>query len=95
MADTSRDITQKIWRDICASSFVIAICDEKNPNVYYEIGLAHALGKPVFLCASDADQFTFDVRGVVYSIYDVSKGLKGLESDLDKFIDNLKTTTRS
>jgi len=90
LKDPRLDIPQKIWRDIWRSSFVVAVCDGKNPNVYYEIGLAHAIGKPVFLCASSRDHFTFDVNGIQYFVYDHSNGL---ESALGEFIENLRTNT--
>jgi nucleoside 2-deoxyribosyltransferase len=40
------------------------ICDltGRNPNVYYELGFAHALGKPAILLTQCLIDVTFDVR---------------------------------
>jgi hypothetical protein len=40
---------EKVWTDICAARLVLADCTNRNPNVFYEIGLAHAIGKKVVL----------------------------------------------
>ncbi|MDB6112874.1 MAG: hypothetical protein JWR69_4624 [Pedosphaera sp.] len=85
LKDTSLDIPHKIWSDLWRSSFMIAICDGMNPNVYYEIGLAHAIGKPVFLCAKARDQFSFDVGGIANCAYDS----ESLEEQLIKFINDI------
>ena len=42
-------ITERIWRYINESEFLIALCVGANANVYYEVGVAHTLGKPVLL----------------------------------------------
>ena len=42
-------ITENIWRHINESQFIIALCVGANPNVYYEVGVADTLGKPVLL----------------------------------------------
>jgi len=36
----------------------------KNPNVFYELGLAHALAKPVILIAETLDDIPFDLRAL-------------------------------
>lgn len=43
------NLTKNILRSIIESSIIIAVLDGKNPNVTYEVGIAHALGKPVIL----------------------------------------------
>jgi nucleoside 2-deoxyribosyltransferase len=42
-------LNEKLQADIQAADVVIADCSGKNPNVFYEIGVAHALLKPVVL----------------------------------------------
>ena len=42
-----------------------------NPNVYYEIGLATALGKPVFVFKQRGVQLPADFGGIHYSEYDL------------------------
>ncbi len=62
---TGRDVLIKIWRLIAATPISIAVCHESFPpgtlaNIYYEIGVAQAMGKetlivksPGFTVASD------------------------------------------
>ena len=44
-----RMIVEDIWEQTKNAFVVLADMTGKNPNVFYEIGLAHALGKPVVL----------------------------------------------
>jgi hypothetical protein len=47
---------EKVWDGICSAQIVLADCTEKNPNVFYEIGMAHTVGKKVvFITRSDKD----------------------------------------
>ena len=54
-------ILNDIWKQITEASVVIAEISEKNPNVYYELGAAHALGKPTILLAAKGTSLPFDV----------------------------------
>lgn len=51
-----------ILRLIAQSRLVVANLDGRNANVFYELGIAHALGKPVLLVASSPKDVPFDVR---------------------------------
>lgn len=42
-------IVSDIWAFIKISKVLLADLTAKNPNVFYELGLAHALAKPVVL----------------------------------------------
>jgi len=60
-------ITERIWRYLNESRFIIAVCAEANPNVYYEIGIADTLGKPVLLICRSKHRSTdmrFDIQGI-------------------------------
>lgn len=58
----SGPILSLIVKKIISASIVIAIVDGRNPNVFYEIGLAHALGKVVLMVASGLDDVPFDIK---------------------------------
>jgi len=45
----TRQITWDIWEKINRARFLIADLTGKNPNVFYEVGVAHAIGKEVIL----------------------------------------------
>ncbi len=54
-------ILNDIWRKITEASVVIAEVSEANPNVYYEVGVAHALRKPTVLLAQRGTKLPFDI----------------------------------
>jgi hypothetical protein len=85
---THRSIIDDIWSAIARSTFVIADCTGRNVNVFYELGIAHTLGKPTILLAQEEGDLPFDIqhrRAVIYQ--DNAKGLKLLESELRRAIE--------
>ena len=66
----STHIMDDIWSSITESTLVIAELTGKNPNVYYELGLAHALKKPAILISSNIEDVPFDLRPLRVLIYD-------------------------
>lgn len=63
-------IVNTIYTEIAKSDFLIADASERNPNVFYEIGYAHALGKKVIILTQDPKDIPFDIRGLRYIEYD-------------------------
>jgi hypothetical protein len=75
-------ITAKIWRYVNEAMFIIADLSGRNANVFYEVGLAHALGKPVVLLARDIDDVPFDLRDLMIVQYDYGAGFKAVRLKL-------------
>lgn len=60
----SEPFLENIRRDIEAADLIIADCSDVNPNVFYEIGYAHASNKHVVLITSDPpEKIPADLRG--------------------------------
>jgi hypothetical protein len=75
-------VMSEIWSAIASGTVVIADCTDQNPNVFYEIGLAHALGKEVLLI-TQSDDVPFDLRHLRYVRYhDSPEGIRQLVKDL-------------
>lgn len=57
------NILKTVLELISTSRFIIAVIDSRNPNVYYELGICHALGKKVILIAnaSNMENIPFDI----------------------------------
>lgn len=55
-------IIQDIFELIYKSKIVIADFTGKNPNVMYEVGIAHTLGKLVIPIAQSVDDLPFDLQ---------------------------------
>jgi hypothetical protein len=60
---------EKVWEGICAAQLIIADCTEKNPNVFYEIGIAHTIGKKVVLITRSDEDIPSDVKNFDYIRY--------------------------
>jgi hypothetical protein len=63
-------IIDQIWKGIHAARVLVAELTDRNPNVLYELGLAHALHKPVVLVSSNKEDVPFDVQHVRVIYYD-------------------------
>ncbi len=66
-------IVHDIWRYIRQSPVMLADLTGRNPNVFYELGLAHAAGKPVLLVTQSIDDVPFDLRALRIIEYDVRR----------------------
>jgi hypothetical protein len=55
-------IMQDIWSLVVFAKVIICDCSHKNPNVFYEPGIAHTVGKPVILLTEKEDDIPFDLR---------------------------------
>jgi hypothetical protein len=67
---------------------ILADLTNKNPNVFYELGLAHAVGTPVILLAQSIDDVPFDLRPVRTIIYEDSlDGYDHLAERLRRFLE--------
>jgi len=62
-------IVQDIVNLIAKARVVVCDCSGKNANVFYEVGIAHSLGKEVVLIAQSEDDVPFDLRHLRYVRY--------------------------
>jgi len=86
-------ILEELQKSISESDIIIAETTDKNPNVYYEIGYAHALEKIVILITKDANTLPFDLKG--YKHIDYNGEIRILREELEKYIIWIKDTTRA
>ena len=89
----SNVIMEDILKSIESSDLVLADLSKRNANVFYEVGICHALQKPVLLLAQSIDDVPFDLRHRRVLLYDYSaRGCKRLEKALP---DNLRAVMPS
>lgn len=62
-------VMQDVVKLIDRSTVVIADCTGRNPNVFYEIGIAHTLGRDVILITQNEADVPFDLRAHRYVRY--------------------------
>lgn len=75
-------IIDQVWAGINSAKVLVAELTSRNPNVFYELGLAHALSKPVVLVASKEEDVPFDlqhIRVIYYNMTDPFWGAKLIE----------------
>lgn len=65
------NLDDNVWRSITQAGVIMADVSVPNPNVYYELGLATALGKPVFIFKQRSVHLPADFGGVHYYEYDL------------------------
>ncbi|AKN29958.1 hypothetical protein Ccar_03560 [Clostridium carboxidivorans P7] len=84
----SGDVMEFVWREINESAFVIAEISTTNPNVLYEIGVAHTLGKHVIILTDGTEEVPFDLKKNRYIEYNMDN-LEKLESEISLVVENI------
>jgi hypothetical protein len=62
-------IMDKVRENILKAGMIVAELSEKNPNVYYELGLSHAIGKNVIMLSQSLDSIPFDLKHLKMVLY--------------------------
>lgn len=75
-------ITDQIIEAIRHADLLVADLSDTNPNVMYELGLAHTLGKPAIIISQDVRNSPFDVRDFRMILYDRARLVKDLRASL-------------
>ena len=81
-------IIDQIWQGINSAKVLVAELTNRNPNVYYELGLAHALKKPVVLVCSNEEDVPFDLKHIRVIYYDMTDPFWGNKL-IDKVAENV------
>ena|ERR1700730_4463922 len=68
-------ILQRIYNQIDAADFIVADMTGRNPNVFCEVGYAHAKGKICILLTRDANDIPFDLKHQRHIVYQSIKDL--------------------
>jgi hypothetical protein len=75
-------ILHRIYGQIERADLVIAEMSGRNPNVFYETGFAHGIGKPVILLTRTTDDIPFDLRHYPHVVY--AGRISTLKQELEK-----------
>ena len=70
----SRPVVEDVKQQIAEADLVIVDFTGKNPNVYYEAGIADAWKKKWIVLAQNPDDLTFDVRHIRTILYSNTMG---------------------
>lgn len=79
------EVIQDVFSLIYRSRIVICDFSGRNPNVFYEAGIAHTLGKPVMPIVQNPEDIPFDLRHLRFIKYhDNGEGREKLARDVEQ-----------
>jgi hypothetical protein len=82
-----REVISIIWEQILRADLIIADLSGRNPNVFYELGYAHALGKRALLLTQEINDVPFDLRHRQLVEYTATpKGYRNLSQAVLKYL---------
>jgi len=85
------NIIERVYNQISKADIIISDMTDKNPNVFYETGYAHALGKRVILLTQNSRDIPFDLKQYTHIIYKSISELKpNLQRRIEWYIENPK-----
>lgn len=87
-------IMDQVRRGIATAKVLLAELTSRNPNVFYELGLAHALKKPVVLVSSNEKDVPFDLQHIRVIYYDVNDPFWG-EKLIAKVAENILSAIKN
>jgi hypothetical protein len=97
-ADDIHDISgimQSVWESINRARLIVAEMTGRNPNVFYELGIAHTLGKQVIMITQSMDFVPFDLKHLRCIVYEYKPGqIQTFEANLEKTIKAVLSSTQ-
>lgn len=85
------DLVSNILQELCLTGITIADVSVPNPNVCYELGLCHAIGRDTLLFKQTGTNLPADLAGAhyyEYSLQRLDEGRKQLASHLKTWSTN-------
>lgn len=85
-------ITSQVIQKIVDSDLVIADLSEKNPNVFYELAIRHAIKKPLIQIINKNEVIPFDVAATRIIHFDIKDldSVDNAKNEIMKQIDTIK-----
>jgi transcriptional regulator with XRE-family HTH domain len=81
------DVMIDVYESIASARIVVADITGRNANVFYELGIAHTLGKDVILLSQGTEHIPFDLLRFRHCIYsDDGPGYKVLRAYLENAV---------
>jgi len=84
--DRSQSLLGNILQAICDAGVVVVDISAPNLNVYYELGLCHAIGKDVRIIKQVDSKLPADLAGVQYIEYSLPDGGTGAQILSDQLV---------
>lgn len=93
----SEPMLERIYRQIDAADIIVADMSGQNPNVFYEVGYAHAKGKLCILLTQNTTDIPFDLKQHRHIVYggSIVKLQSELKTNLQWAMEQFKLTKTS
>ncbi|NUO81720.1 DUF1566 domain-containing protein [candidate division KSB1 bacterium] len=86
-----RDIIEYIF----SSDAIIADLTDWNPNVFYELGVAHAIANKTIMIVQKGQELPFDIHNYRCIAYDLSEpGLRALAYQVGEYLEHLEAWSK-
>jgi hypothetical protein len=97
LADGADVIHAKVIKEIESSALVLCDMSRLNPNVFFELGIRTAVGKPMCLVVDDKTRrhVPFDVGIVNYHEYQSSLASYVIKKELPKLVDHIQKSAKN
>jgi hypothetical protein len=83
-------VIQEIRNAILSARLIVADCTGRNPNVFYELGMAHAMEKATILLTQSTEDVPFDLRVMRYIAYQLTpRGMREFEVAFKETVRNV------
>ncbi len=87
---TVNTIIKDVWFGINRAKVIIAELTGRNPNVFYELGISHTLGKKVILISQNIEDVPSDLRHIRFIHYQFTpKGVEVLKKKIISTVNNI------
>ncbi|MBL8518370.1 MAG: hypothetical protein JNM76_15525 [Betaproteobacteria bacterium] len=86
-------ITSQVIQHVVNDALVVADLTERNPNVFYELAIRHALRKPLVQLIRKGESIPFDVAGT-RTIFVDHKDLDSVESAKNEIVEQIRALER-
>jgi hypothetical protein len=89
------NVIEHVWEEIYNADLIVADLTGANANVFYELGLAHALGRPAVLLSRSKHSGVFDVASLRQIRYQLSRrGLEQFKTEMSSIFSDLAEAKR-
>ncbi len=92
---STSSVIEDIWENINKASLIIAEITGNNPNVMYELGICHTLGKNVMMITQNASEIPFNFRHMrCYPYTNDIAGSEDLKKSITSVLQHIKSTRK-
>lgn len=92
---STTSVIEDIWSNINKASLIIAEISNNNPNVMYELGICHTVGKEVMMITQHPENIPFNFRHLrAYPYRNDIAGSVEIKKNISSMIQHIKSTRK-